>query len=44
MQYRVNLAERAVKDLDSIFQFIQAEQSEMAATWFNGLQEGHKVA
>ena len=39
MQYRVSLAARAVKDLDSIFQFIQAEQSEMAATWFNGLQQ-----
>jgi len=39
MQYRVSLAARAVKDLDSIFQFIQAEQSEMATTWFNGLQE-----
>ena len=39
MQYRVSLTARAVKDLDSIFQFIQAEQSEKAATWFNGLNE-----
>jgi toxin ParE1/3/4 len=39
MQYRVSLTARAVKDLDSIFQFIQTEQSEKAATWFNGLHE-----
>jgi toxin ParE1/3/4 len=39
MQYRVSLTARAVKDLDNIFQFIQAEQSEAAATWFNGLHE-----
>jgi plasmid stabilization system protein ParE len=39
MQFHVSLTARAAKDLDSIFQFIQAEQSEMAATWFNGLHE-----
>ena len=42
MQYRVSLTARAVKDLDSIFQFIQTEQSEKAATWFNGLQRSPK--
>jgi len=39
MQYRVSLTARAVRDLDNIFQFIQAEQSEKAALWFNGLHE-----
>jgi toxin ParE1/3/4 len=39
MQYRVSLTARAVQDLDNIFQFIQAEQSGQAATWFNGLHE-----
>ncbi|WP_158941864.1 type II toxin-antitoxin system RelE/ParE family toxin [Granulicella sp. S190] len=42
MQYRVSLTARAIKDLDNIFQFIQAEQSETAATWFNGLNEALK--
>jgi plasmid stabilization system protein ParE len=39
MEYRVNFTARAVKDLDNIFQFIQAEQSGKAAIWFRGLHE-----
>lgn len=39
MEYRVSLTARAVKDLDNIFQFVQAEQSGKAAIWFNGLHE-----
>lgn len=39
MPYRVDLTTRAARDLDNIFQFIQAEQSAHAAKWFNGLHE-----
>ncbi len=39
MQYRVNLTARTTKDLDNIYQFIQADQSEQAAAWFNGLHQ-----
>jgi toxin ParE1/3/4 len=42
MRYRVSLTARAIKDLDTIFQFIHAEHSETAATWFNGLHEALK--
>src|SRR5580698_4378056 len=44
MRYRVSLTARAVKDIDSIFQFIQTEQSEKAATWFNGLHEALRTS
>jgi plasmid stabilization system protein ParE len=39
MPYRVKVTARAAQDLDSIYQFIQAEQSQQAAKWFNGLNE-----
>jgi toxin ParE1/3/4 len=39
MAYRVSLTKRAAQDLDTIYQYIQAEQSGQAAIWFNGLHE-----
>jgi toxin ParE1/3/4 len=39
MLYRVNVTNRAAQDLDTIYQFIQAEHSHQAALWFNGLHE-----
>ena len=39
MRYRVNVTTRAAQDLDTIYQFIQAEHSHQAAIWFNGLHE-----
>jgi toxin ParE1/3/4 len=39
MPYRVNVTARAEQDLDTIYRFIQAEQSNQAAIWFNGLHE-----
>ena len=39
MEYRVNFTARAVQDLENIYQYIQAEQSAKAATWFNGFHE-----
>jgi toxin ParE1/3/4 len=37
MTYRVEVAARAIQDLDSIYRYIQAEESHYAAVWFNGL-------
>jgi plasmid stabilization system protein ParE len=37
MTYRVEVTTRANQDLDDLYQFIQAEHSHQAATWFNGL-------
>lgn len=39
MPYRVELSKRAVLDLESIFDFINAADSRAAAKWFNGLEE-----
>lgn len=39
MAYRVNLTARAAQDLDNIYQYIQAGNSQKAADWFNGLHE-----
>jgi toxin ParE1/3/4 len=39
MQYLVRLTERAVRDLEAIFEFIEAESSESAFAWFNDLAE-----
>jgi toxin ParE1/3/4 len=39
MRYRVNVTNRAAQDLDTIYQYIQAEHSHQAAIWFNGLNE-----
>ena len=40
MPYRVELAERALRDLEEIFEYIHAQHSAAAATWFNGLENG----
>jgi toxin ParE1/3/4 len=37
MTYRVEVTSRASQDLDHIYRYIQAEESNQAATWFNGL-------
>ncbi len=39
MTYRVELANRAAHDLNSIYQEIRAGQSGAAARWFNGLEK-----
>jgi len=39
MPYRVEVSARAARDLDAIFAFIRAEQSEQAFAWFRGLTE-----
>jgi len=38
MTYRVELTERAIRDLRGIFQVIDAENTAQAASWFNGLE------
>jgi toxin ParE1/3/4 len=37
--YRVELAERAILDLESIYSEIDAENSPPARRWYNGLEE-----
>jgi plasmid stabilization system protein ParE len=39
MQYLVGLSDRALRDLESIYEFIQADSSESAFAWFNELAE-----
>jgi len=38
MTYRVELTNRAKRDLRQIYQHIHAEDSEQAIAWFNGLE------
>jgi len=38
MAYSVDITERAERDLDSIYLTIEAESSEQAREWFNGLE------
>jgi plasmid stabilization system protein ParE len=38
MTYRVELTNRAGRDLRQIYQYIHAEDSEQAIAWFNGLE------
>lgn len=38
MEFRVELAERAQRDLAAIYEYIHAESSERAFEWFNGLE------
>jgi plasmid stabilization system protein ParE len=38
MAYRVELTNRAIRDLRQIYHQIRAEDSERAAAWFNGLE------
>lgn len=39
MKYLVRLTERAARDLESIYDFIEADSSENAFRWFNELAE-----
>jgi toxin ParE1/3/4 len=39
MQYLVRLTDRALRDLEAIYGFIEADSSESAFAWFNGLAE-----
>ena len=39
MAYRVELAKRAELDLQRIFRFINAFESQAAAIWFDGLED-----
>ena len=39
MTYRVDLTERAVRDLRRIYQDINAESAAQARDWFNGLEK-----
>jgi len=39
MLYRVDLTERASRDLDHIYGAIHADSSERALVWFNGLEK-----
>jgi hypothetical protein len=37
MRYLVRLADRALRDTEAIYEFIEAEASESAFAWFNNL-------
>ena len=39
MPYLVRLADRAVRDMESIYEFIRADSSVKALAWFNELAE-----
>jgi toxin ParE1/3/4 len=39
MPYLVRLTDRALRDLEAIYDFIEADSSESAFTWFNRLAE-----
>jgi toxin ParE1/3/4 len=39
MPYLVRLADRALRDMETIYEFIEAAASERAAAWFNSLAE-----
>jgi plasmid stabilization system protein ParE len=39
MEYLVRLTDRALRDLEAIYEFIQAESSDRALAWFNELNE-----
>jgi plasmid stabilization system protein ParE len=39
MAYLVRLTDRALRDLETLYERIQAESSEQANSWFNGLVE-----
>lgn len=39
MAWRVDLTARAERDLEQIFQFIDATESAAAARWFDGLED-----
>jgi plasmid stabilization system protein ParE len=39
MPYLVRLADRALRDMEAIYEFIEADTSESAFVWFNDLAE-----
>ena len=39
MPYLVRLADRALRDMEAIYEFIEADASERAFAWFNDLAE-----
>jgi toxin ParE1/3/4 len=39
MTYRVEMTQRAARDLEYLYQYIHAESSPAAACWYNGLEE-----
>ena len=39
MVYQVRLARRALRDLTHIYRYVQAEISERASSWFDGLEK-----
>lgn len=39
MPYLVRLADRALRDMEAIYEFIEADTSEKAFAWFNELAE-----
>jgi toxin ParE1/3/4 len=39
MTYRVEITQRAARDLEYLYQYIHAESSPAAARWYNGLEE-----
>src|SRR5207302_63068 len=39
MPYLVRLADRALRDMEAIYEFIEADASERATAWFNKLAE-----
>ena len=39
MAYRVEVSARARRDLEALYEFIHAEESDHAFAWFNGLAE-----
>jgi toxin ParE1/3/4 len=39
MRYLVRLTDRALRDMEAIYKFMEADSSENAFVWFNGLAE-----
>jgi toxin ParE1/3/4 len=39
MQYLVSLTDRALRDMELIYEFVQADSSERAFAWFHNLAE-----
>jgi len=39
MQYLVRITDRALRDLEAIYEYVEADSSESAFAWFNGLAE-----
>lgn len=39
MAYRVRLSDRALRDVEIIYEYVQAAESDRALDWFNGLED-----